>query len=139
MDKTLTVEAFEERCGKRARLSCLEVQSRVFRERRERERKGIAVGGKGQGSAVVVAVTESEVLEEKKRRREMAALKRELYGGGVGKEGRLAMDPEWDDVVPVVLEEPEGALAAIAYPEEYAEGELVLGRGVAWPGLGKEG
>ncbi|KAJ4306412.1 CAAX geranylgeranyltransferase alpha subunit [Collariella sp. IMI 366227] len=31
------------------------------------------------------------------------------------------MDPEWDDVVPVVLEEPEGALAAIAYPAEYAE------------------
>jgi protein farnesyltransferase/geranylgeranyltransferase type-1 subunit alpha len=39
---------------------------------------------------------------------------------------KLPGDPEWDDVVPVVLEEPEGALAAIAYPAEYAEGEVFL-------------
>jgi protein farnesyltransferase/geranylgeranyltransferase type-1 subunit alpha len=71
-----------------------------------------------------VIVTEQEVIEETSRRLQMAALRTELYGGGVGKDGKLATDPEWDDVVPVVLEEPEGALAAIAYPAEYAEGEF---------------
>lgn len=56
----------------------------------------------------------------------MAQLKRELYGGGVGKDGKLRMDPEWDDVTPIVLEEPEGALAAIAYPKDYAEGKFLF-------------
>ncbi len=49
----------------------------------------------------------------------MAALKRELYGEIVGS---LAGDPEWDDVIPIANEEPEGALAQIAYPDDYAEG-----------------
>lgn len=49
----------------------------------------------------------------------MAALKEELYGE---RSGPYANDPEWDDVVPIVAEEPEGALAAIAYPDDYAEG-----------------
>jgi protein farnesyltransferase/geranylgeranyltransferase type-1 subunit alpha len=31
-------------------------------------------------------------------------------------------DPEWDDVVPLPQVEGEGALAAIAYTDEYAEG-----------------
>lgn len=55
----------------------------------------------------------------------MAGLKKELYGGFVGSEdGKLSTDPEWADVEPVVLQEPEGALAAIAYPDDYAEGEF---------------
>jgi protein farnesyltransferase/geranylgeranyltransferase type-1 subunit alpha len=72
-------------------------------------------------------------LEETRRRKEMAALKRELYGAEVGREGKLAMDPEWDGVEPVVLEEPEGALATIAYPAEYAEGEFSPVAVVVWP------
>ncbi|KAK1718388.1 farnesyltransferase [Colletotrichum lupini] len=35
--------------------------------------------------------------------------------------GPYATDPEWDDVMPIPAEEPEGALATIAYPEDYAE------------------
>jgi hypothetical protein len=52
----------------------------------------------------------------------MAVLKPELYGVREG--SRLAEDPEWEDVVPIAHQEPEGALAAIAYPEEYAEGKF---------------
>lgn len=49
----------------------------------------------------------------------MATLKNELYGE---KMGPYATDPAWDDVVPIPAQEPEGALAAIAYPDDYAEG-----------------
>lgn len=112
----LPVEAFEKRWERQVWLSCLAVESRWFRVRREREDRSA-----GDEAAVV---TEQEVFEETRRRKEMAALRRELYGGGVGREGKLALDPEWDDVQPVVLEEPEGALAAIAYPADYGEGEF---------------
>lgn len=61
----------------------------------------------------------NEVDEERDRRGEMDALRRELYGV---KTGTYAQDPEWDGVIPVELEEQEGELAAIAYPEDYAEG-----------------
>ncbi|KAI0472107.1 farnesyltransferase, partial [Xylariaceae sp. FL0804] len=49
----------------------------------------------------------------------MATLQADLYGGD--KMGLYATDPDWDDVVPIPQIEPEGALAAIAYPEDYAE------------------
>lgn len=48
----------------------------------------------------------------------MAALRSDLYGT---RAGAYATDPTWDDVVPVALSEPDGALAAIAYPDDYAE------------------
>jgi protein farnesyltransferase/geranylgeranyltransferase type-1 subunit alpha len=115
----LGVKEFEERLEKKVVLSCLAVESRCFKARRERERRGQREEKTGE----VVIVTEREVFDETRRRKEMAALRRELYGGGVGKDGKLAADPEWDDVEPVVLEEPEGALAAIAYPADYAESE----------------
>lgn len=70
--------------------------------------------------------TYQEVEEEKARRREMAELRQQLYGGAKG--GSLSMDPEWDDVIPVQVEEPEGALAAISYPAEYAEGMSMVNR-----------
>ncbi|CAJ2507465.1 Uu.00g086510.m01.CDS01 [Anthostomella pinea] len=35
-------------------------------------------------------------------------------------------NPQWDDVTPIPQVEPEGALAAIAYPEDYAEGSFTL-------------
>lgn len=70
---------------------------------------------KNQGKGLEVELVEAE----KKRRQDMAALKRELYGEIMGP---LASDPEWDDVVPIPQTETEGALAQIAYPEDYAEG-----------------
>lgn len=52
----------------------------------------------------------------------MSSLRRDLYGEQTG---TLAQDPTWDDVIPIPLDEPEGALAQIAYPEDYAEGRTV--------------
>ncbi|KAL2151872.1 hypothetical protein VTH82DRAFT_5056 [Thermothelomyces myriococcoides] len=89
---------------------------------RERERQGLVEDRTGEP----VVVTEQEVFEETRRRREMAALRSELYGGVAAKAGKLAADPEWDDVQPVLVEEPEGALAAIAYPADYAEAMAYL-------------
>ncbi|KXX73325.1 Protein farnesyltransferase/geranylgeranyltransferase type-1 subunit alpha [Madurella mycetomatis] len=110
-EAALTVEEFERRAEGKVRLACLEVESRRFRELR----------GRGRGGVV-----DTEVQQERRRRQEMAELRRELYGGGVGKDGKLALDPEWDDVVPIVLQEPEKALAAIAYPAHYAEAMAYL-------------
>ncbi|KAH6845503.1 hypothetical protein B0I37DRAFT_380324 [Chaetomium sp. MPI-CAGE-AT-0009] len=116
------VSVFEAQWERKVVLGCLEVESRCFRTRRERERRGEVEVLTGE----LVVVTEQEVFEETRRRKEMAALRKELYGGGVGREGKLAMDPEWDDVEPVVLEEPEGALAAISYSADYAEAMAYL-------------
>ncbi|KAI1503648.1 hypothetical protein F5X99DRAFT_375088 [Biscogniauxia marginata] len=63
-------------------------------------------------------ITEEDKEAERERRKEMAALKNELYGD---KTASYALDPDWDDVTPIPQVEPEGALAAIAYPEDYAE------------------
>jgi protein farnesyltransferase/geranylgeranyltransferase type-1 subunit alpha len=103
-------------------LVCLSAESRCFRAIRERERRGAVDERTGEP----VVVTAQEVFEEKRRRREIAALKREMAGtSGTGlPAGKLASDPEWDDVVPIVWDEPEGALATIAYPADYAEGEF---------------
>ncbi|KAI0187134.1 prenyltransferase alpha subunit [Astrocystis sublimbata] len=62
--------------------------------------------------------TEEELKGEKDRRQEMAVLRNQLYGV---KSNAYENDPEWDDVVPIPQDEPEGALAAIAYAEDYAE------------------
>ncbi|KAK1754525.1 hypothetical protein QBC47DRAFT_384149 [Echria macrotheca] len=108
----LSIEAFGEWSERRLRLTALEVASRAFRERRERARRG-ETEGKDR-----VVVTETDVDDEKERRREMAEVRQKLYGVVTG---RFALDPEWDDVVPIPHEEPDGALAVIAYPAEYAE------------------
>jgi hypothetical protein len=36
--------------------------------------------------------------------------------------GKYEDDPAWDDVVPIPQDDGEGALAQIAYSDEYAEG-----------------
>jgi protein farnesyltransferase/geranylgeranyltransferase type-1 subunit alpha len=55
------------------------------------------------------------LIEERNRRKVIAGLR----GKAMGKyEGNV----EWDDVVPIPQEEGEGALAQIAYTDEYAEG-----------------
>lgn len=79
-------------------------KSEVFRENHRRK----------QG--VDVVFDEREVQEEKERRRRIAQLegKREV--------GVYEGDPLWDDVVPIPQDDGEGALAAIAYADEYREG-----------------
>ena len=103
------VNRFEERRKKRVLLTSLEVASWGFRTRRKQEPGFV--------------VTETECQEEKQRRKYIATLRRELYGEMSG--ASISQDPEWDDVVPIPHEEPEKALAAIAYPAEYAEGRVL--------------
>lgn len=55
------------------------------------------------------------VIEERNRRKVIAGLRGKAMGKYEG-------NPEWDDVVPIPQEEGEGALAQIAYTEEYSEG-----------------
>ncbi|KAF4977680.1 hypothetical protein FZEAL_5820 [Fusarium zealandicum] len=95
-------DELEQRTLKHAKLASLQIQHRQFLRTREL---------KGQ-------VPDDEIDAEKTRRKAMAALKRDLYGEVTG---TLAQDPEWDDVVPIPQDEPEGALAQIAYPDDYAE------------------
>lgn len=59
--------------------------------------------------------TEEEVEEERNRRK--------LLGNLQGRKmGIYERDPYWDDVIPLAQDDGEGALAAIAYTDEYAEG-----------------
>ena len=58
---------------------------------------------------------EDQIPVERQRRRKIG----ELQGKTMG---RYEGDPIWDDVVPIPQEDGEGALAAIAYTDEYAEG-----------------
>lgn len=101
-----TVDEFEQSSLQHARLTALDILHRAFLAKRRR--------------ASGVEVAPAEIEAEKQRRISMAALKRELYGEITGP---LANDPEWDDVVPIPQSEPEDALAKIAYPDDYAEGE----------------
>ncbi|KAK7432363.1 CAAX geranylgeranyltransferase alpha subunit [Neonectria magnoliae] len=101
---TYSPEELEQRTLKHARLTALQIQHRQFLSRRDRNED--------------VEVSSEDIQEEKKRRQTMAALKRDLYGQTTG---ALAKDPEWDDVLPIPQDEPEGALAQIAYPDDYAE------------------
>ncbi|KAF4453024.1 hypothetical protein F53441_4255 [Fusarium austroafricanum] len=95
-------DELEQRTLKHAKLTSLQIQHRQFLRKREKQTE---------------ASTE-EISAEKTRRKAMAALKRDLYGEITG---TLAQDPEWDDVIPIPQNEPEGALAQIAYPDDYAE------------------
>ncbi|KAF4506778.1 hypothetical protein G6O67_006825 [Ophiocordyceps sinensis] len=103
---TYKLDDFEQRSLKHARLTALDILHRHFLTKRRLARN--------EG----VDVASAELEEEKKRRINMAALKRDLYGEIIG---TLANDPEWDDVIPIPLNEPEDALAKIAYPDDYAE------------------
>ncbi|KAL1869722.1 hypothetical protein VTK73DRAFT_2963 [Phialemonium thermophilum] len=109
-------ERFEARTKQRVALTALRVASRAFHEKRQRARSGTIDPLTGEP----YVLCENEIDEERRRRAEMATLRAELYGERPSG-SKYAQDPEWDDVEPIPLEEPEGALAAIAYPEEYAE------------------
>ncbi|PHH92244.1 hypothetical protein CDD83_8263 [Cordyceps sp. RAO-2017] len=97
------VAEFERRSLKQARLTALDILHRHFLAKRELAPEPCA---------------EEELEAERARRKEMAALRRELYGEIPG---TLANDPEWDDVAPIPQNEPDDALAKIAYPDDYAE------------------
>lgn len=114
---TYSIAQFAERTDKRARLTSLIVASRAFDERRGRARRGIPDPTTREPTVLL----DADVEAERSRRKEMAALRSELYGERSPGKNSYAADPEWDDVTPVALEEPEGALAAIAYPDDYAE------------------
>lgn len=97
-----TVRDLEHRTLKQTKLTALNLRSRRFKIDR------------AQGK-----LEDNSLEEEKKRRKEMADLRKDLYGETTGS---FAQDPEWDDVIPVPQNEPEDALARIAYPDDYAEG-----------------
>ncbi|KAI1040241.1 hypothetical protein LB505_005372 [Fusarium chuoi] len=103
---TYSPNELEQRTLKHAKLTSLQIQHRQFLKKREKQ----------------LEVTTEEIAAEKTRRKAMAALKRDLYGEITGS---LAQDPDWDDVIPIPQNEPEGALAQIAYPDDYAEGTSV--------------
>jgi protein farnesyltransferase/geranylgeranyltransferase type-1 subunit alpha len=104
---TYSPDELEQRTLKHAKLASLQIQHRQFLKKRELQNE----------------VSTEEINAEKTRRKAMAALKRDLYGEITGS---LAQDPEWDDVIPIPQNEPEGALAQIAYPDDYAEGTSVV-------------
>lgn len=104
---TYQLEDFEQYSVKQARLAASDILHRQFVCRRQNE---VASGSD---------VSTEEIESEKRRRQDMAALSRDLYGEITGS---LSNDPEWDDVIPIPLSEPDDALAQIAYPEDYAEG-----------------
>ncbi|KAH6955552.1 hypothetical protein DER45DRAFT_573469 [Fusarium avenaceum] len=99
---TYSPDELEQRTLKHSKLTSLQIQHRQFLKKRELQNE----------------VSTEEINAEKTRRKAMAALKRDLYGEITGS---LAQDPEWDDVIPIPQNEPEGALAQIAYPDDYAE------------------
>lgn len=112
------LEQFARRSERTLQLAALEVQHAAFLERRERERAGWV----DPDTKEAVAVAPDEVEAERLRRQEIAALRMDLYGERTGAYGT---DPVWDDVIPMPVEDGEGALAAIAYPEDYAEGNYL--------------
>lgn len=76
---------------------------------------------KNEATGEIYTTTEDDIKAEKARRQEIAYLHQELYGTGTPSNSYVE-DPEWDDVVPIPQEEPEGALSTIAYEEDYADG-----------------
>jgi hypothetical protein len=65
-------------------------------------------------------ITEEDIQEERTRRIRIAELE------GKKMPGRYEGDPIWDDVVPIPQDDGEKPLAAIAYSDEYAEGNPKL-------------
>lgn len=112
-------ENFAKRSERALTLAALEVQHRDFLEKREREKGRWA----DPETKEAVIITAEELEEEKLRRKEISSLRMELYGERMDP---YTEDPAWDDVIPMPVEDGEGALAAIAYPEHYAEGTYAL-------------
>lgn len=116
----LSPDQFRARADRRLHLTALQVEHRAFLDKRERAAAAAAAASTKADAAdqSPAALPEAEIDEERRRRKEMARLRQELYGETTGP---LANDPAWDDVVPIPLVEPEGALASINYSDDYAE------------------
>jgi protein farnesyltransferase/geranylgeranyltransferase type-1 subunit alpha len=108
---------------KKARLSELRLESAFFKHNRQRALQKT----KNPITGEAFIISQDDIAAEKKRRQEMASLRNELYGTKEAGDA-YANDPEWDDVVPIPQEEPEGALSVIAYTENYAEGMHCYGQ-----------
>lgn len=80
-------------------------ESGRFRDKRESIGKADWVGEE----------IEKLVDEERNRRKLLGHLRKKAMG-------RYEGDPVWDDVVPIPQDDGEGALAQIAYTDEYSEG-----------------
>ncbi|KAI2615927.1 protein prenylyltransferase [Hypoxylon sp. NC1633] len=111
-----TVDEYEAYTAKKTKLLLLLDKSTNFKSKRARADRGdvLLVGD----IAKPCTCTEEDIEAERARRKEMAELQQDLYGV---KTDPFALDPEWDDVIPIPQNDPPGALAAIAYSEEYAE------------------
>ncbi|KAI1367573.1 prenyltransferase alpha subunit [Xylaria arbuscula] len=114
-----TPEEYAAYTRKKSRISELDLESTFFRRDRERAHWKT----KNPLTGEIYAITEDDIKSERERRQELTLLRSELYGA---KMSTYANDPEWDDVVPIPQEEPEGALAAIAYADDYAEAMAYL-------------
>lgn len=98
---TYSVEEYGQYRRRERQLRELRRESGRFRDRRELFEKDEDFEGK---------------IEEERNRRKIIGL---LQGKRMG---RYEGNPEWDDVVPIPQDDGEGALAQIAYTDEYAEG-----------------
>ncbi|XDG01751.1 hypothetical protein ABKA04_001366 [Annulohypoxylon sp. FPYF3050] len=116
-----TVEEYKVYHAKERRLLLLSQESWFFRRKHSRARYADQFPLNETEKHLVL--TEEDIEAERTRKKEMAQLKQELYGV---RSNRYAEDPDWDDVVPIPQEDTEGALAAIAYPDEYAEAMSIL-------------
>ncbi|CZT47509.1 related to geranylgeranyltransferase type I alpha subunit (RAM2) [Rhynchosporium secalis] len=83
-------------------------------ERRERDLRALREKSNRFRIKRAQGWTEEEVEEERNRRKLLGHLQ-------VRKMGIYERDPEWDDVIPLEQDDGDGALAAIAYSDEYAE------------------
>jgi hypothetical protein len=72
------------------------------------------------------SITEEDIEQERSRRIRIAELE------GRKMPGIYEGDPLWDDVVPIPQDDGEKPLAAIAYTDEYAEGNLNPLRHAPW-------
>ncbi len=110
---------FEARRAREHRLGDLRAAGDAFARRRDTARNGGEPRGEHHAAAAAACCyTPADVEAERARRAEMADLRMQLYGEQTAS---YALDPDWDDVTPIPQAEPEGALAAIAYSDDYAE------------------
>ncbi|KAI2621557.1 prenyltransferase alpha subunit [Xylaria nigripes] len=109
-----TLEEYAAYRKKKWKLSELHLESNCFKHDRERARRKEKKPLTGE----LYIITEDDIKAEKQRREAMANIRNELYGITINP---YANDPEWDDIVPIPQDDPDGALAAIAYSDDYAE------------------
>ena len=114
-----TLEEFDARVDKQVRLHQLSLEQGQFIRHRDLVHRGT-----GNSDSEPCLLTEVDLQRETERRKEMATLKKDLYGHHTES---FRLDPQWDDVTPIPAPEDQEATAVtIAYPEDYAEGKSTL-------------